>query len=196
MVFDYRAYWEERGKVYMHQYGRAGYISYVNKLPPILKELKGIEKVLDVGCGYGRLTKALAEAYPKAKITGIDVSPPLLKEAEKYLSDYPNAGVALKDFLKYGPTKRFDLITEWCCFCHIPPELIHKAVERCHGLLRKKGGYVLLIDIPEGIRINPHPQPYQWAYDYECLFKDDFTLIRKMKNCSPGQDLFLFKKVV
>lgn len=194
MVFDYKAYWEERGKIYMHQYGREGYISYAKKLVPVLKGLSGIKKILDIGCGFGRQLKVLSEVYPKAEIIGIDISPALLKEAEKYLTDCPNITLHLQDFHSYAPRGKFDLITEWACFCHVPPELIHNVSTQCHKLLRKKGGYMLLVDIPKGTKLDPKKPHYQWAYDYRSLFKDGFTLIKKIKNLAPGQDLFLFKK--
>lgn len=196
MVFDYEAYWEERGKVYSGEYGGAGHINQAEGLKPILKGLKGIKRVLDVGAGFGRLTKKLAMVYPKASVYGIDISPKLVEDAKAYLEDHSNTMVGLGDFLKYSPKIRFDLITEWACFCHIPPELIHKTVERCYNLLRKRGGYVLIIDIPEGTRMGTASAiPYQWPYDYKTLFKDDFTLVKHTKNYVPKQDLYLFKKV-
>jgi SAM-dependent methyltransferase len=195
LVFDYKAYWEERGKTYSGEYWKVAYLNQAKGLKPTLKGLNGIGKVLDVGCGFGRLTKKLAMVYRRAEILGIDISPKLLEDAKAYLRNYSNANVALMDFLKYSPKARFDLIAEWACFCHIPPELIHKTVERCYSLLRKKGGYVLIIDIPEGTTMGTAaPTPYQWPYDYMTLFGDNFTLVKQLRNYVYKQDLYLFKK--
>lgn len=42
------------------------------RLPGILK-LRGDEKVLDVGCGLGRMTIAVAKQLRKGKVIGIDI---------------------------------------------------------------------------------------------------------------------------
>lgn len=36
------------------------------------------EQILEIGCGYGRLTTELAALYPNAEITGIDINPDIL----------------------------------------------------------------------------------------------------------------------
>lgn len=41
-------------------------------------------KVLDVGCGYGWSTVALAKAYPNARIVGIDLDEPSIDEARRH----------------------------------------------------------------------------------------------------------------
>jgi trans-aconitate 2-methyltransferase len=37
--------------------------------------LRGDERILDVGCGDGKITAALARAVPRGRVTGIDASP-------------------------------------------------------------------------------------------------------------------------
>ena len=44
-------------------------------------------KILDVATGSGRTLKQLRAAFPKEKITGIDLSDSYLKEASRYISD-------------------------------------------------------------------------------------------------------------
>lgn len=200
MVFDYEAYWEARGKTYYAEFHRDGinqtYLENAKRITPYLS-IREPRRILDIGCGFGRLTKSLSEAYPGASIVGIDLSEDQIENAKKYLQSRHNVEFICGDFLYHRPRVKYDLITEWACFCHIPPELIHKAVERCGSLLRKKGGYVLIIDIPEGTRMGTaSPTPYQWAYDYKTLFKDGFKLLKHQKNYVPKQDLYLFKKVV
>ena len=40
-------------------------------------------RVLDVGCGTGRPTRALVERYPRAQVLGADIAPNMLKEARR-----------------------------------------------------------------------------------------------------------------
>lgn len=41
-------------------------------------------RVLDVGCGTGRPTRALAKRYPKAEVIGVDLAPGMLAVAESH----------------------------------------------------------------------------------------------------------------
>jgi trans-aconitate methyltransferase len=45
--------------------------------------LRGDERVLDIGCGDGKVTAGLARAVPKGSVTGIDVSPEMIRFARK-----------------------------------------------------------------------------------------------------------------
>ncbi len=45
-------------------------------------------QVLDVGAGYGLLSKHLLSKYPKAKVTLQDVSEPMFEHAKERLADY------------------------------------------------------------------------------------------------------------
>lgn len=49
--------------------------------------LNGTEKILDVGCGDGRITALLAQKVPQGFIIGIDPSPSMFSIAEKILQE-------------------------------------------------------------------------------------------------------------
>ncbi len=54
----------------------------------VLEQIKPSDKVLELGCGYGRVLKRIAEKA--AKVIGIDTSSESIQLAEKYLQDYRN----------------------------------------------------------------------------------------------------------
>lgn len=53
-------------------------INYIRRRFPDLKP----KSILDVGCGVGHATLPYAEAFPAAKITGVDVAAPMLRYAD------------------------------------------------------------------------------------------------------------------
>src|SRR5687767_12727798 len=50
-------------------------------------ELRGDERVLDAGCGTGRVTEALRERLPDGRVVALDASPSMLAEARRRLGD-------------------------------------------------------------------------------------------------------------
>ncbi|MEQ1757800.1 MAG: methyltransferase domain-containing protein [Vicinamibacterales bacterium] len=57
--------------------------------------LGGGERVLDVGCGTGRLTEHLAWRVPRGRVVGVDRSTNMLQAAHGYLSSLSNGRVVL-----------------------------------------------------------------------------------------------------
>ncbi|HEX5071028.1 MAG TPA: methyltransferase domain-containing protein [Vicinamibacterales bacterium] len=50
-------------------------------------ELRGDERVIDAGCGTGRLTKDLAARLPGGTVVGLDASRQMLEQARTHLAD-------------------------------------------------------------------------------------------------------------
>ena len=71
-TYDYPAYWV--GREYEHE-------SEIIALKELLNKIPKIEKLLDLGCGYGRLTPAYQ--FRSKKIVLVDPSASLLKMARK-----------------------------------------------------------------------------------------------------------------
>lgn len=65
------------------------------------------ERIVDLGCGAGNVTRLLAERWPSARITGVDQSPAMLAEARA--ADNSIRWVA-GDIAAWAPPKPLDLI--------------------------------------------------------------------------------------
>src|SRR5215207_6727275 len=63
----------------MHRWG----LEVLDRLP-----LKGHERVLDAGCGSGRVTETLAERLPNGRVVALDASPAMLTEARRRLARF------------------------------------------------------------------------------------------------------------
>jgi demethylmenaquinone methyltransferase/2-methoxy-6-polyprenyl-1,4-benzoquinol methylase len=50
-------------------------------------DLSEKDKVLDLGCGTGQLTRLIAESVPKGEIVGVDLTPEMIEEARRALSE-------------------------------------------------------------------------------------------------------------
>jgi SAM-dependent methyltransferase len=93
--------------------------------------------VLEIGCGAGRVTRALAELF--GQVHGVDVSGEMVKLARHALADLPNAHVYQNNGrdLSVVPAEPFDFAFSSIVFQHIPSrDVIASYVREVHRLLR------------------------------------------------------------
>lgn len=64
-------------------------------------------RVLDVGCGAGELSLALARGRPDIDVIGVDVSPQLVEVAEERGANRANVGFELADAAAWRPSREF-----------------------------------------------------------------------------------------
>ena len=74
--------------------------------------LSGRERVLDIGCGDGTVTAAIAECLPEGSVLGIDRSPDMIRFAREEFppDEYPNLSFAKGDAQALGFSGEFDLV--------------------------------------------------------------------------------------
>jgi tRNA1Val (adenine37-N6)-methyltransferase len=80
---------------------------------PITKQLENVKNILDVGTGCGVIGLMLAQNYPNAKITGLDIDQQAVIQAKSNFehANFPNQFEALhQNFIEYNPFQKFDLI--------------------------------------------------------------------------------------
>ena len=98
-------------------------------------------RILDLGCGAGLSTLALAEAFPKAEIVGVDLSPDMLASAAKRV---PSARFVEGDAARFE-TKGFSLVFANALFHWVPGHL--DVMARIARALPAKG--VLAVQMPD-----------------------------------------------
>jgi trans-aconitate 2-methyltransferase len=77
-------------------------------------DLRGDERVLDAGCGTGRVTAALLERLPRGEIVAVDGSPAMIEQARERLGDRVDVRVA--DLLELRLEKPVDAILSTATF--------------------------------------------------------------------------------
>lgn len=100
----------------------------------------GQMRVLEIGCGAGRVTRALAGHF--GEVYGVDISGEMVRQATLALADRPNAHVLQnngKDLSVVGEL-RFDFAFSSIVFQHIPSrDIVENYVREVHRLLRPGG---------------------------------------------------------
>jgi SAM-dependent methyltransferase len=94
-------------------------------------------RVLEIGCGAGRVTCALAEVF--GEVHAVDVSPAMVELARKATAPHPNATIHLIDGASLAPLNglTFDFAYSCCVFHHIASyKVIYSLVGEVGRLLR------------------------------------------------------------
>ena len=113
-----------------------------------LAQVKPGDKVLDVGCGSGRLTMAAQKwAGPEGEAVGIDPSPEMIQVARQNAG---RAGLGAKfelgvvEALPF-PDKTFDVVLNRLMLHHLPDDLKQRGLAEMRRVL-KPGGLCLVVD--------------------------------------------------
>ncbi|MGW2749087.1 class I SAM-dependent methyltransferase [Streptomyces sp. NPDC001450] len=128
-----------------------------------LAELSGAEsgdRVLDVGCGTGYLTRHMAARVgPDGTVTGVDPSPPVLAYARGRKRRPGSAPCTYREGIAESlglPDASFDTVVTSLMLHHLPEELRPAALREMHRVLRPDGRLLVVEFRPPKTRLGRH----------------------------------------
>jgi len=117
-------------------------------------DLSGIKAILDIACGPGGWALEVAREHPDIEVTGIDISPPMIRfaAAQATARGHSNAYFNVMDAKQRldFPDDSFDLVNERTLFGVMAPREWPSLLAECSRILRP-GGIIRLTEpeVPE-----------------------------------------------
>jgi len=171
-VDDTEAFWLNRGKEYISEFQRHSFFArryFKQQEKALIKVLRSFsfENVLEVGCGFGRITKLILDEFHVRKLKGIDLSPRQIENARKYVN---NGEVELLVGRVQDldiPDDSYDLVIAVEVLMHIPFKEIETAMAELVRVSRK---HIVNLDWyrpKSGTQLGG----YCFAHDYSSLYE-------------------------
>jgi SAM-dependent methyltransferase len=94
-------------------------------------------RVIEIGCGAGRITRALARLF--GEVHAVDISGEMVEMARRAVADFPHANIYQNNGhdLTVLPDQLYDFAFSTIVFQHIPSrEIVYSYVREVHRLLR------------------------------------------------------------
>lgn len=177
---DYKTFWERAAQVDAKRaiadqsddesFETSG-LSERDALAPLIKRS---DRVLDIGCGIGRVMQHIAPLC--AEVHGVDISAEMTRTGTKRLSHLPNVifhvgnGYDLGDF----DDKAFDLVYSTIALQHMPKTTAFNYLREAHRVLRQGG--TLWVYVPNLLKeqnflaFNHFAQPHFVHHPYPMHF--------------------------
>jgi trans-aconitate 2-methyltransferase len=114
-------------------------------------DLKGAERILDVGCGDGRVTACIAERVPNGTVIGVDASRDMIGFASSRFdaANHPNLRFEAADARKLPFQEEFDLVVSFNALHWIPDQYL--ALRSIRSAMKPDGSARLRL-VPKGER--------------------------------------------
>lgn len=111
--------------------------------------LNGAERVLDVGCGDGRVTAAIAARLPGGHVVGVDQSASMIGAARERLGTTDRATFVVADAAELSFRSEFDLVVSFNALHWVTawPQALRRIRNAVHA-----GGQALLVLVCDGDR--------------------------------------------
>ena len=175
MSYNPSEYWRERGKVYKKNFRYDKDKRLQEEF--LLTHLNGISRsfksVLELGCGFGRITKLLLTNYDNiTEYLAVDISPDQIENAKTLISSAKLSNKVKLDFLvsdiqSLKLDKQYDLVILSEVLLHILPTEIDSIVNKLISLTKR---HIINIDWYEDQP--PKTQAsHNFIHQYESIYK-------------------------
>lgn len=138
----------------------SGKRSLAQVFPRGLDEIRSGAFVLDLGCGKGRVARALAMARADIRVFGVDVAPSMIQGAYAENGDVQNLSFSVGDgaSLSSFPDELFDYVYSFIVFQHLPRHITAQYVDEAARVL--KGGGRLIFQVQQQDKIQEVDPPW------------------------------------
>ncbi len=114
-------------------------------------DFRGDERILDVGCGDGKITAAIAARVPAGSVLGVDPSQQMIAFADRHYAPpaHANLNFEVADARRLPYRDEFDLVVSFNALHWVPEQA--QALTSIRAAM-KRAGQALLRFVPEGPR--------------------------------------------
>jgi ubiquinone/menaquinone biosynthesis C-methylase UbiE len=158
-------------------------------LPPLAEVFAGRDqrnlRMIDVGCGTGRLLDFVKQAWPRLPVLGIDLSQAYVRHARRHLEGWScvNLIVANAEAIPVEDNS-CDAVTSVFMFHELPPKVRRTVIGEAARVLKPGGRLILVDSLQRGdepaydAMLESFPQYYHEPY-YHSYIREDFAAVAR-----------------
>jgi trans-aconitate methyltransferase len=171
-------YWYERGKRYREEFRPNKKSALQEKI--LLDYLINISTfssfstVLELGCGFGRITKLLLSNFPNVQeYTAIDLSPDQIENAKEFVrpvietKEHNPLTFIVSDIQSFQNDKKYDLVISAEVLLHILPSEIEQVMNK---IVNMSNEHVINIDWYQR-KAPRNVAPHNFIHQYEKIYR-------------------------
>jgi cyclopropane fatty-acyl-phospholipid synthase-like methyltransferase len=161
-------YWIERGKTYQDKFKYTKEFKLQERM--LLDYMRSIlppfSSVLEIGCGFGRITKLVLSQFPNIqKYTAMDISPHQIKNAREYVKEV-SRGIDIQfivsDIKSLQVTEQYDLVIAAEVLLHVLPSDIAEIITKLVGL---SSHHIINVDYYQEKEVSLAPHNFLHRYE-------------------------------
>jgi SAM-dependent methyltransferase len=172
MSYVPKDYWLEHGKNYKINFKYTDSFKLQEKiLLGYLQRITPFSTVLEVGCGFGRITKLILSNFSEIReYIATDLSPHQINEAEKYVNDLRSLRplrFIVSDIQSLDLKNKYDLVLASEVLMHVLPSDIESVIGK---LVDMSSTHVIDIDWYEE-KLPRNVAPHNFIHQYEKIYR-------------------------
>lgn len=181
-------YWQNRGKDYLGEFDNQKKVTEIRykrqeqQLIFCLKPYLGNKNInmLEIGCGFGRITKLLLNNFSFSNYDAFDLSIEQINNAKTYVND-SRVNFLNKDVFSFTPETKYDVVSAFEVFMHIPFIDIEKVIHKYSKITNQ------FINLDWSVKTEPKisGECYCFQHDYEKIYHEagfDKVIVFKLKD--------------